>query len=102
MNTLEQRMDQFGEVNQDTGEVEINRTKELKSFVERGVNILKEIDVLKQDYKELIEEADGLNYDKAELKNLVKHAYKNTLQDEIEKLEAIQVKLDNLFGGEDD
>lgn len=76
------------------------RIAELKDFVNRGVYILKEIDTLKQDMKELVEEADDLGYDKAELKALIKHAHKNSIADEIEKLEAIQTKLDNLFGDE--
>lgn len=95
------RLDKFG-VTDENGEIVVDRVAELKDFVNRGVYILKEIDTLKQDMKGLIDEADELGYDKAELKSLIKHAHKNSLTEEIEKLEAIQVKLDNLFGGEDD
>lgn len=102
MYTEDERMEKFGVVDQETGEMVIDRVTELKDFVNRGVYILKEIDTLKQDMKELIDEADELLYNKAELKALVKHAHKNSIHEEIEKLEAIQVKLDNLFGGEDD
>lgn len=96
------RIEKFGIVDKSTGELVVDRVAELKDFVNRGVYILKEIDTLKQDMKELIDEADELDYDKAELKALIKHAHKNSIHEEIEKLEAIQVKLDNLFGGEDD
>lgn len=92
------RLDKFGVVDESTGEMVVDRVAELKDFVNRGVYVLKEIDTLKQDMKELVEEADELGYDKAELKALIKHAHKNSLAEEIEKLEAIQTKLDNLFG----
>ena len=94
------RLDKFGIVDESTGELVVDRVAELKDFVNRGVYVLKEIDTLKQDMKELVEEADELGYDKAELKALIKHAHKNSLTEEIEKLEAIQTKLDNLFGEE--
>ena len=94
------RLDKFGVVDESTGELVVDRVAELKDFVNRGVYVLKEIDTLKQDMKELVEEADELGYDKAELKALIKHAHKNSLTEEIEKLEAIQTKLDNLFGEE--
>lgn len=94
------RVEKFGVVDESTGELVVNHVAELKDFVNRGVYVLKEIDTLKQDMKELVEEADELGYDKAELKALIKHAHKNSIADEIEKLEAIQTKLDNLFGEE--
>lgn len=94
------RLDKFGIVDESTGELVVDRVSELKDFVNRGVYVLKEIDTLKQDMKELVEEADELGYDKAELKALIKHAHKNSIHEEIEKLEAIQTKLDNLFGDE--
>ena len=94
------RIEKFGIVDESTGELVVDRVAELKDFVNRGVYVLKEIDMLKQDMKELVEEADELGYDKAELKALIKHAFKNSIADEIEKLEAIQTKLDNLFGDE--
>lgn len=92
------RVEKFGVVEEATGELVVDRVAELKDFVNRGVYVLKEIDTLKQDMKELVEEADELGYDKVELKALIKHAHKNSIADEIEKLEAIQTKLDNLFG----
>src|SRR5574344_1069196 len=95
------RIEKFG-VTDENGEIVVSREAELKDFVNRGVYILKEIDTLKQDMKELIDEADELDYDKTELKALIKHAHKNSLTEEIEKLEAIQVKLDNLFGESED
>lgn len=101
MNTLEQRMDKFG-IADENGEIIVDRQAELKDFVKRGVIILKEIDVLKDDMKELVEEADGLNYDKVELKALIKHAHKCSIDEEIEKLEVLRSKLDGLFGESED
>lgn len=96
---IDVRVEKFGVVDDEsTGELVVDRVAELKDFVNRGVYVLKEIDTLKQDMKELVEEADELGYDKAELKALIKHAHKNSIHEEIEKLEAIQTKLDNLFG----
>ena len=92
------RVEKFGVIDESTGELVVDQVAELKDFVNRGVYVLKEIDTLKQDMKELVEEADELGYDKAELKALIKHAHKNSIHEEIEKLEAIQTKLDNLFG----
>lgn len=93
---MQERLDKFG-VADEEGVIQIDRVAELKNFVNRGVYVLKEIDTLKQDMKELVEEADELGYDKAELKALIKHAHKNSLQEDIEKLEAIQSTLDSLF-----
>lgn len=99
---IEQRVEKFPKIDENTGEITLDREAEKKSFVERGVYLLKEVDVLKQDSKELIEEADAFGYDKTELKALIKYAHKNSIDDEIEKLEEIQVKLGNMFGGEDE
>lgn len=90
------RIEKFG-VTDENGEIVVDRVAELKDFVNRGVYILKEIDTLKQDMKELIDEADELHYDKAELKALIKHAHKNSLTEEILELQKLERTLKELF-----
>ena len=99
---IEQRLEKFGVVDQETGEMVIDQIAEKKSFVERGVYLMKEIDMLKEEIASLVEEADDKGYEKKEVKALIKYAHKNSISEEIEKLEDIQVKLDNMFGGEDE
>ena len=99
---LVQRIAKFSKVDQQTGEVILDTEAEKKSFVERGVYILKEIDMLKEDISSLVDEADDKGYEKKEVKALIKYAHKNSIEEEIEKLEEIQVKLGNMFGGEDE
>lgn len=99
---LAQRIAKFSKVDQQTGEVILDTEAEKKSFVERGVYLLKEIDMLKEDISSLVDEADDKGYPKKEVKALIKYAHKNSIEEEIEKLEEIQVKLGNMFGGEDE
>ena len=99
---LAQRIAKFNKVDQETGEVILDTEAEKKSFVERGVYILKEIDMLKEDISSLVDEADDKGYEKKEVKALIKYAHKNSIEEEIEKLEEIQVKLGNMFGGENE
>ena len=99
---IEQRIGKFPKVDETTGEIALDREAEKKSFVERGVYLMKEIDMLKEEIASLVEEADDKGYEKKEVKALIKYAHKNSISEEIEKLEDIQVKLDNMFGGEDE
>ena len=98
MRTEQQRLEAFGKPNPETGELVVDRELLLKSYVERGLYILKEIDMLKSDTKQLLDEAESDSIDKSELKTLIKYAYKDTLSAEIEKLEEVQAKLNNMFG----
>lgn len=97
MYTQDELLEQFG-VADEFGEIVVDRVALTRSIVERGVNILKEIDVLKADSKELLEEADVYGLNKSDLKDLIKYTHKNTIVDEIDKLEGIQSRLDNLNG----
>ena len=98
MRTEQQRLEAFGKPNPETGELVVDRGMLLKSYVEKGLYILKEIDMLKSDTKQLLDEAESDSIDKSELKTLIKYAYKDTLSAEIEKLEEVQAKLNNMFG----
>lgn len=97
MYTQDELLEQFG-VADEFGEIVIDRVALTRSIVERGVNILKEIDVLKNDSKELLDEADVYGLNKSDLKEMIKYTHKNTIEDEIDKLEGIQSRLDNLNG----
>lgn len=97
MYTQDELLEQFG-VADEFGEIVVDRVALTRSIVERGVNILKEIDVLKADSKELLDEADVYGLNKSDLKDLIKYTHKNTIVDEIDKLEGIQSRLDNLNG----
>lgn len=99
MYTIDELLDKFG-IADEHGEIVIDRAALTRNIVDRGVNILKEIDVLKSDTKELLEEAETYGLNKAVLKDLIKYTHKNTITDEIEKLEEIQSRLDNLNGVE--
>ena len=94
---LQQRIEKFSKIDESTGELIIDKIAEKKDFIERGVYLLKEIDMLKEDISSLVDEADDKGYEKKEMKSLIKYAHKNSIEEEIEKLEEIQVKLDNMF-----
>lgn len=94
---IEERIEKFPKIDEDTGEIMLDRESEKKSFVERGVYLMKEIDTLKEEISSLVEEADDKGYEKREVKALIKYAHKNSIGEEIEKLEEIQVKLDSMF-----
>lgn len=94
---LQQRIEKFSKIDESTGELIIDKIAEKKDFIERGVRILVEVDNLKEDISSLVDEADDKGYEKKEMKSLIKYAHKNSIEEEIEKLEEIQVKLDNMF-----
>lgn len=100
MYTEDEKIEKFGVVNED-GELVIDRTKLMKAYIDRGVNVLSEQETLKEDLKAIVAEAKEDGFDKAEISALIKHAFRNRIAEEIEQLEAIQSKLDNLYGGED-
>ena len=94
---IEERIEKFPKIDEDTGEIMLDRESEKKSFVERGVYLLKEIDMLKEDISSLVDEADDKGYEKKEVKALIKYAHKNSIEEEIIALEEIKSGLDNLF-----
>lgn len=95
-------LEKFGKIDEDTGEIVLDRDALLKDFVVRGVNVLKEQDTLKEDLKVIVEEAKERGFDKGRVSALIKHVHKNTISADIEALEEIQVQIDNLFGGGDE
>ena len=97
----EKEIEIFG-VADENGEIVVDRTLLKKDFITRGVSILVQQESLKEQLKDLLEEAKEKQYDKKELTALIKHSFKNEIEEKIEELQEIQTTLDNLFGGEED
>ena len=95
----EKEIENFG-VADENGEIVVDRTLLKKDFITRGVSILVQQESLKEQLKDLLEEAKEKQYDKKELTALIKHSFKNEIEEKIEELQEIQTTLDNLFGGE--
>lgn len=98
----EQEMDQFGIINEETGEVEVCRQSLKRNFIERGVRILHKQETLKQDLAALLDEAKEKKFDKKQVKQLIANSFRNEIEQKIQELEDIQSELDNLFGAEDE
>lgn len=94
---LAQRIAEFSKVDQETGEVVLDTEAEKKSFVERGVYLLKEIDMLKEDISSLVDEADDKGYPKKQLKQLINAVFRNELEEKIRELESIKDEIDVLY-----
>lgn len=92
-------LEKFG-VADENGEIVVDRTLLKKDIIKRGVSILVQQESLKEQLKDLLEEAKEKQYDKKELTALIKHSFKNEIMEKIAELEEIQTTLDNLFGGE--
>ena len=100
---IEERLEKFGVVDQETGEMVIDRIAEKKDFVSKGVYILKEIDNLKEDLKTILDDSKEAGYDKKQIKLLIDNVFKNQIREKISELEAIETEIHNLYeGGEDD
>lgn len=100
---IEQRLEKFGIVDQETGELVIDKIAEKKNFIDRGVHILVDIDNSKEDLKTILEDAKEAGYDKKQVKLLIDNVFKNTIREKISELEAIETEINNLYeGGEDE
>lgn len=97
----EKEIEIFGVVDEN-GEIVVDRTLLKKDIIKRGVSILVQQESLKEQLKDLLEEAKEKQYDKKELTALIKHSFKNEIEEKIEELQEIQTTLDNLFGGDDE
>lgn len=100
---LENRLNKFGVVDQETGEMVIDQIAEKKDFIDRGVRILVEIDNLKEDLKTILDDSKEAGYDKKQIKLLIDNVFKNQIREKISELEAIETEINNLYeGGEDE
>lgn len=99
---IEQRLEKFGIVDTATGEIVIDKVAEKKDIVNNGVRLLHEVETLKQDIKEILEDAKDRGYDKKSMKQIMDNVFKNEIDERIEELEGIRTEIDNLFGSEDE
>ncbi len=98
MEYTQEVMEKHGKINQETGEVEVDRTSLKREYVNKGVYILNEVEMLKGDLRSLLEDSKELHgFNKSELGKLVKYVHKNSINEEIADLEDIQVQINNLF-----
>lgn len=99
---IEQRLEKFGVVDQETGELVIDKVAEKKSLIDSGVRLLHEIETLKNDIKEILEDSKERGYDKKNVKALMDNVFKSEIDEKIEELEAIRTEITNLYeGGEE-
>lgn len=96
----EEEFEKFG-VTDDSGEIVVDRTALKKDFIKRGVSLLVQQESLKEQLKSVMKEVKEKEYDTKEVGALIKHAYKNSIEAQIEELQEIQTTLDNLFGGKE-
>lgn len=100
---VQERLEKFGIVDQDTGELIIDKIAEKKDFIDKGVRILVSIDNSKEDLKTVLEDSKEAGYDKKQIKLLIDNVFKNQIREKISELEAIETEINNLYeGGEDE
>ena len=100
---IEQKLELFGKTDEDTGEIVVDKVAEKKSLIDAGVRLLHEIETLKSDIKEILEDAKDRGYDKKNIKALMDNVFKNELDERIEELESVRTEIQNLYeGGEDE
>lgn len=99
---IEKRLEVYGVVDKDTGEVVIDRQREKKDLVDSGVRLLHEIETLKNDIKEILEDSKERGYDKKNVKALMDNVFKSEIDEKIEELESLRTEIHNLYeGGEE-
>ena len=97
MYTEETRMEKFGVVDKETGELVVDRVLEKKDLIEQGVRIQHEQELLKEAMNELLDYSKDIGYDKKQMKKLIDNAFKNTLQEKIDELVGVKKELEELF-----
>ena len=99
---IEKRLEVYGVIDKDTGEVVIDRQREKKDLVDSGVRLLHEIETLKNDIKEILEDSKERGYDKKNVKALMDNVFKSEIDEKIEELEAIRTEISNLYEGDEE
>lgn len=98
MEYTQEIIEKHGKTNPETGEIEVDRTSLKREYVNRGVYILNEIDMLKGDLKGILEDSKEIHgFNKSDLGKLIKYVHKNSIDEEIADLEDIQSQITNLF-----
>lgn len=99
---IEKRLEVYGVVDKDTGEVVIDRQREKKDLVDSGVRLLHEIETLKNDIKEILEDSKERGYCKKNVKALMDNVFKSEIDEKIEELEAIRTEIFNLYDNDEE
>ena len=100
---IEKRLEVYGVIDKETGEVVIDRHREKKDIIDSGVRLLHEIETLKSDIKEILEDGKDRGYDKKNLKALMDNVFKSEIDEKIQELEQLRTEIENLYeGGEEE
>lgn len=95
----ETEIEKFG-VADENGEIVVDRTLLKKDIIKRGVSILVQQESLKEQLKDLLEEAKEKQYDKKELTALIKHSFKNEIEEKLKELQSVKEEMERLYEDE--
>ena len=99
---IEERLNKYG-IADENGEIVIDKVREKKDIINSGVRLLHEIETLKSDIKEILEDSKERGYDKKNVKALMDNVFKSEIDEKIEELESLRTEINNLYeGGEDE
>ena len=99
---IEERLSRYG-VAAENGELVIDKVREKKDIIDVGVRLLHEIETLKSDIKDILEDSKERGYDKKNVKALMDNVFKSEIDEKIEELESLRTEIHNLYeGGEDE
>lgn len=94
---IEERLEKYG-VADENGEIVIDKVREKKDIIDAGVRLLHEIETLKSDIKEILEDAKDRGYCKKSLKLIIDNVFKNEISEKIAELQQIELEISNLYG----
>lgn len=98
---IEERLEKYG-VADENGELVIDKVREKKDIIDSGVRLLHEIETLKSDIKEILEDAKDRGYCKKNIKALMDNVFKNELDEKMAELQSILDEIEVLFGNDCD
>lgn len=94
---VQERLEKFGIVDQDTGELIIDKIAEKKDFIDKGVRILVSIDNSKEDLKTVLEDSKEAGYDKKQIKLLIDNVFKNQIESKLNELQSVKEEIEKLY-----
>ena len=98
---IEERLNKYG-VADENGELVIDKVREKKDIIDSGVRLLHEIETLKADLKDILEDAKDRGYCKKNIKALMDNVFKSEIDEKIEELESLRTEINNLYEGGDE
>ena len=98
---IEKKLELFGKIDEDTGEIVVDIATMKKYFVEKVVYLLRDIDNMKEDIKTVLDDAKDAGLDKKLIKLIADNVFKNEIQSKIAELQNIEVEIQNMYGDED-